>query len=72
MPCANVSRITAPPAALCTICGKRVRTIRMKRTYSFTPTLHVTYGYIPEIWTSATPLGHHFRRFFDVRGRLLK
>ena len=58
--------ITAPPGALCTICGKKVAAIKATEDYSLLPTPSYQMGlHIPEIWMSVNVLGHFYRRLVN-------
>ena len=61
--CANVSMLTAPPGALCTICGKKASAIKARDEFSLLPTPSFLWGlHIPEVWMSVNILGHFYRR----------
>ena len=66
VPCAFVSRITAPPSSACPVCGKVAGVILVSRTPKDDPDQDYDpnrFGpALTEIYASGNPLAHHLRR----------
>ena len=75
--CANVSMITAPPYAYCTVCGEEARCIRITDgavigVLSRPPKEDKpdqTYEAPLEVWREKNPLNHHRNRYALLTGR---
>ena len=74
--CANVSRITAPPYAYCTVCGEKALCIKIKKEAEIEVLSKPAkegkpdepYDVPLEVWQEKNPLNHHRNRYALLTG----
>ena len=74
--CANVSMVTAPPYACCTVCGEVAKCIKIREGAEIGVPSRPLKGDGPdhyeaplEVWREKNPLNHHRNRYALITGR---